>query len=194
MNICNQTRATRTTKRMATTKCNKKLMEKLKSTPGCTYHDMGRGELPGFEIEYNSAAFHTWKDHYLPHDHEHPDLAKCDILYLPYPAIVLPPDIGVELHAIGQVYPEVVNTLIAYAPLRATDFTALLDPPVPLELVPTPPGIKFNHSTLAAYRVLERIQTGEGLPSIAALAPGTAIARLNIYYANCIITFLLRKL
>ena len=179
---------------MSTTRCNKKLLETLKETPGCTYHDMGRGEIPGFELEYNSAAFKLWKDHYLPNDHEHPDLRKCDILYLPYPAIVLPPDIGVELHAIGLVYPEVVNALIAYSPLRAQDFTALPPPPVPLEPVPTPPGIKFNHSTLAAYRVLERIQTGEGLPSIAALAPGTAITRLNIYYSNCVISFLLRKL
>jgi hypothetical protein len=93
---------------MATCKLDKKLMVELKSAPGCTYRDFGRGETVGFEIEYGSAAFKLWKGHYLPRGKEPSQLDESDPIYLPYPAMAVPLGVAVPLLAAGPVYQVII--------------------------------------------------------------------------------------
>lgn len=180
---------------MGTSKLDKKLMVKLKSAPGSTYHDFGKGEIACFEIEYDSDAFKLWKDHYLPGGKEPFELDESDPIYTPYPPVMTSVGLVVPLPAIGPIFQEVLNALITYAPLRKEHFSAEASiPMIPLTPMPAPAlGIKFHHSTMTAYKVLERIQSGDGLPNIAALPPKTAITRLNIIYSNCVLHLMLHK-
>jgi hypothetical protein len=180
---------------MGTSKLDKKLMVKLRCAPGCTVHDFGKGEISCLEIEYESPAFKMWKDHYLPGGQEACELDESDPVYTPYPPVVTAAGLAVPLAAIGAIFQEVLNALITYAPLREEHFSALAPiPSIPLTPMEAPAlGVKFHHSTIAAYKVLERIQSGDGLPNIAALAPNTAITRLNIIYSNCALHLMLHK-
>lgn len=180
---------------MGICKLDKKLMTKLRSAPGCTSHYFGKGEISCLEIEYDSAAFKMWKDHYLPEGKEPCQLDESDPVYTPYPPVVTSAGLAVPLHAIGPIFQEVLNALITYASLRKEHFSALAPiPSIPLTPMEAPAlGIKFHHSTLTAYKVLERIQSGDGLPNIAALPSNTAITRLNIIYSNCVLHLMLHK-
>jgi hypothetical protein len=56
-----------------------------------------------------------------------------------------------------------------------------------------PLGVQFHHSTIAVYKVFERIQSGAGRPDIAVLPAGTDIVQLNVVYSNCSLSILLSK-
>ncbi len=96
--------------------------------------------------------------------------------------------------AVGFIMQAVTNALVTYAPLRKVHFTGGALPIIPTGSVIYPPlGVKFHHSTIAAYKVLERIQSGAGLPDIARLPAGTNIVQLNVIYSNCALSILLIK-
>jgi hypothetical protein len=74
------------------------------------------------------------------------------------------------------------------------DFNGGTLPVITAAFVGYPPlGVQFHHSTIAAYKVFERIQSGAGHPDIAVLPAGTNIVQLNVVYSNCSLSILLSK-
>ncbi len=91
---------------------------------------------------------------------------------------------------------EILATLQAYAPLRGHNF--LPGAPLPhVNLVPPPVfaglGVKYHHATLACFKVFERIQEGELLPSITACPHGSALTHIQVLYSNCGLSILVTK-
>mmetsp|Transcript_19988 Transcript_19988/g.41935 ORF Transcript_19988/g.41935 Transcript_19988/m.41935 type:complete len:100 (-) Transcript_19988:188-487(-) len=96
--------------------------------------------------------------------------------------------------AVGFINQAVTKALVTYAPLRKVHFAGGALPVIPAGFVGYPPlGVKFHHYTVAAYKVLERIQSGAGLPHIMALPAGTNIVQLNVVYSNCALRILMMK-
>jgi hypothetical protein len=154
----------------------------------------GGGDITILQFGLGSEAFKLWKEHYLPGGNEPDILDDSDPVYNIAPAFargaIIPP-----LAAVGFIIQDVAKALATYAPLRKVHLNGGALPVIPLALVGYPPlGFTFHHSTISAYKVLERIQTGVGLPNIAALAPGTNIVQLNVVYSNCALSILLVKL
>ena len=134
-----------------------------------------------------------WKEQHLPGGKEPDVLDDSDPVFNIAPAFaggaVLPP-----MAAVGGIFQAVTKALVTYAPLRKADFAGGALPVIPAGFVGYPPlGVQFHHSTIAAYKVLERIQTGAGLPDILALPAGTNIVQLNVVYSNCALSILLIK-
>ncbi len=81
----------------------------------------------------------------------------------------------VPVDALGMIMQDVIKTLVSYAPLLRHHLNSRAVPHVPPAIVAMPHlGVKYHHSMMAAFKVLERIQTGIGLPASTALAAGTA--------------------
>jgi hypothetical protein len=96
--------------------------------------------------------------------------------------------------AVGFVTQAVTKALVTYAPLRKVHFSRDVFPVIPAGFVAYPLlGFKFHHSTIAAYKVLERIQSGVWLPDIVALPAGTNLVQLNVVYSNCALSMLMIK-
>jgi hypothetical protein len=178
----------------ATSRLSKSLMQKLCSSESCKIVSQGGGDITILQFGLGSEAFKLWKEHYLPGGNEPDILDDSDPVYNIAPAFargaIIPP-----LAAVGFIIQDVAKALATYAPLRKVHFNGGALPVIPLAFVGCPPlGFTFHHSTISAYKVLERIQTGVGLPNIAALAPGINIVQLNVVYSNCALSILLVKL
>jgi hypothetical protein len=144
------------------------------------------------QFGFGSEAYEFWKEHYLPGGKEPDILDNSDPVYNIAPAFTegvhLPP-----MAAFGFIFQAVTKALVTYAPLRKVHFAGAL-PFIPAGFIGCPPlGVKFHHSTIAAYKVLERIQSGAGLPDIVALPAGTNIVQLNVVYSNCALSILMIK-
>jgi hypothetical protein len=178
--------------RGATSRLSKSLMAKLRSSESCEIVSEGGGDITIFKFGYESEAFNLWKEHYLPKNKEKDVLDNSDPVFIITPAFGganVPP-----LAAVGPILQAVAKALVSYAPLRKADFAGGALPFIPAAHVVLPPlGVKFHHATIAAYKVLERIQTGAGLPDILALPAGTNIVGLNVVYSNCALSILLVK-
>lgn len=177
----------------ATSHLSKALMEKLRSSESCNIVSEGGGDITILQFGFGSEAYKIWKEHHLPGGKEPDVLDDSDPIYNIAPAFaggaLLPP-----MAAVGFINQAVTNALVTYAPLRKADFSGGALPVIPAGFVGYPPlGVKFHHSTIAAYKVLERIQSGTGLPDIMALPAGTNIVQLNIVYSNCALSILLIK-
>lgn len=177
----------------ATSKLSKNLINKLRSSESCKIVSEGGGDITILQFSFGSEAFELWKEHYLPGGKEQDILDNSDPIYNIAPAFAegasLPP-----LTSVGWILQAVAKALVTYAPLRKVEFSEGALPLIPAEFVGLPPlGVKFHHSTIAAYKVFERIQSGEGLPDIAGLPLGTNIAQLNVVYSNCALSILLIK-
>ena len=82
---------------------------------------------------------------------------------------------------------EVEGILMTYAPLLGPSFIpgAPLRALLPLPWLGIPPGgVPFHHATIAAHKVLERIQMGQGTTAIARQPSGTVLVAINYTYAN----------
>lgn len=177
----------------ATSRLSKSVMEKLRSSKSCKIVSEGGGDITIFQFSFGSKAYEIWKEHHLPGGKEPDVLDDSDPVYNIAPAFaggaILPP-----MAAVWGINQAVTKALVTYAPLRKFDFARGALPVIPAGFVGYPPlGVKFHHSTIAAYKVLERIQTGTGLPDIMALPAGTNIVQLNIVYSNCALSILLVK-
>jgi len=178
----------------ATSHLSKSVMKKLRSSKSCKIvSEGGFGEITIFQLRLGSEAYEIWKEHYLPEGKEPDVLDNSDPVYNIAPAFavdqLLPP-----MEAIGGIHQAVTKALVTYAPLRKADFANGTLPVISPEFVGYPQlGVKFHHSTMAAYKVLERIQTGEGLPDIMSLPAGTNIVQLNVVYSNCALSIVLVK-
>ena len=176
----------------ATSVLSKSLMKKLRSSESCEIVSEGGGDITILKFDFGSEAYELWKEHYLPGGEDPDVLDDSDPVFNIAPAFgggaLQPP-----LAAVGGINQEVTKALVTYASLRKVHGGAL--PVIPAGFVGYPPlGVKFHHSTIAAYKVLERIQTGAGLPAIMALPAGTSIVQLNVVYSNCALSILLVKL
>lgn len=99
----------------------------------------------------------------------------------------------------GAVNAEIASLLATYAPLRQAAFAAggpfavlAAVPPVapPMAAGPFP----YHHSTIAMWKVQERIETGINCPSITAVPAGAILADLSVTYTNCVaVVRLVRK-
>jgi hypothetical protein len=179
--------------RGATSRLSKSLMDKLRSSESCEIVSEGGGDITTFKFGYESEAFNLWKENYLPKNNEKDVLDNSDPVYNIAPAFAvgaqLPP-----MAAVGLICQAVTKALVTYAPLRKADFAGGALPVIPDGFVGYPPlGVQFHHSTIAAYKVFERIQTGAGLPDILALPAGTNIVQLNVVYSNCALSILMIK-
>lgn len=177
----------------ATSRLSKSVIKKLRSSESCKVVSEGGGDITILQFGFGSEAYEIWKEHHLPEGKEPDVLDNSDPVYNVAPAFVegatLPP-----MAAVGGIYQAVTNALITYAPLRKANFVDGTLPVIPVDFVGYPPlGVKFHHSTIAAYKVLERIQNGAGLPDIMALPVGTNIVQLNVVYSNCALSILLIK-
>ena len=182
MNICG-----------ATSRLSKSVIKKLCSSESCKIVSEGGGDITILQFGFGSEAYEIWKNHHLPGGKEPDVLDDSDPVYNIAPAFaegaIMPP-----MTAVGNIHQAVTKALVTYAPLRKKSFANETLPVIPAEFVGYPQlGVKFHHSTIAAYKVLERIQTGEGLPDIMALPAGTNIVQLNVVYSNCALSILLVK-
>ena len=168
-------------------------MKKPCSSESCKIVNEGGGNITIFQFDFGSEAYEIWKEQHLPGGKEPDVLDDSDPVYNIAPAFaegaVLPP-----MAAVGDIFQAVTKALVTYAPLRKVNFANGTLPVIPSEFVGYPPlGIKFHHSTIAAYKVLERIQSGAGLTDIMALPAGTNIVQLNVVYSNCALSIPLVK-
>jgi hypothetical protein len=177
----------------ATSRLSKSLMKKLRSSESCKIVSEGGGDITILQFGFGSEAYEIWKEHYLPGGKEPDALDDSDPVFNIAPAFaggaLLPP-----MAAVGLIFQAVTKALVTYAPLRKVHFAGGALPVIPVGFVGYPPlGVKFHHSTIAAYKVLERIQSGAGLPDIMALPAGTNIVQLNVVYSNCALSILMVK-
>ena len=177
----------------ATSRLSKSLMKKLRSSESCEIVSEGGGDITILKFGFGSEAYEIWKEHYLPGGKEPDVLDDSDPVFNIAPAFgggaLQPP-----LAAVGGINQAVTKALVTYASLRKVNFAGGALPVIPAGFVGYPPlGVKFHHSTIAAYKVLERIQTGAGLQAIMALPAGTSIVQLNVVYSNCALSILLVK-
>jgi len=177
----------------ATSRLSKAVMKKLCSSESCKIVSEGGGEITILQFGFGSEAYEIWKEQHLPGGKEPDVLDGSDPIYNIAPAFadgaVLPP-----MAAVGGICQAVTKALVTYAPLQKENFASEGLPVIPADFVGYPPlGVKFHHSTIAAYKVLERIQSGAGLPYIMALPAGTNIVQLNVVYSNCALSILLVK-
>jgi hypothetical protein len=174
-----------------TTKLSKTLMYKIEEA-GCIHVMKQRGEISVFEIEFGSNAYNTWKLAFLKNAEE-PVVKESDPLLLPIPFYGIGPNLIPESEYM-PVFSNAKDALLAYATLPKEEKNIICDIPLDYRNCNLPPGgIKFNHYTLALYKVMERIQSGIGLPAIAALPTGTFIVRLQVLYSNCMLSVLIKK-
>lgn len=177
----------------ATSRLSKSVIKKLRASKSCKVVSEGGGDITILQLGFGSEAYEIWKEHHLPGGKEPDVLDDSDPVYNIAPAFaegaILPP-----MAAVGNIYQAVTKALVTYAPLRKANFADGTLPVIPADFVGYPPlGVKFHHSTIAAYKVLERIQNGAGLPDIMALPVGTNIVQLNVVYSNCALSILLIK-
>ena len=169
-------------------------MTKLRSSESCKIVSEGGGDITILQFGFGSEAYELWKEHYLPGGKEPDILDESDPVYNIAPAFAEGAHL-LPMTAVGFVIQAVTKALVTYAPLRKMNFAgggAL--PVIPADFVGYPPlGVKFHHSTIAAYKVIERIQSGAGLPDIAVLPTGTNMVQLNVVYSNCALSILMIK-
>jgi hypothetical protein len=153
-------------------KMDKSLLVNLLSpkNPGCICLIKEARERTCLKMQVNSPAFEVWKEFELA------SRTHSKVNYLPFPTL----DPKIPLSDVGPVYQEVVGTLAQYC-------NCMMKP------IPTDDGWVFDLSDMNAYDVLQHIQKGVCLPNISALASGTGITHLNVYYSDCIIAFTLHK-
>ena len=174
---------------------SKAIMKRIEASEGVKVIK-DRGEITVYDMTFGSAAYEAWKSGCLKGGVEQPVLKESDVLFLPIPHYGVGPHIVPESEY-APVYVNATDALIAYAPLRKEAFAAVDEPEIPLDSqncnLP-PGGLQYNHFAMSTYKVMERIQSGVGLPAIAALPSDTCIVRLLIHYSNCMLSIVLRKL
>ena len=135
------------------------------------------------DVDYLSPAYNRWRKYCQPDGIEPAVCERSDPRYLP--AIVF--DGGVPRDLMLLLHLEVISLLWLYAPLRQVNFQPGASvPALPAFPISTPPGgFTYNHATMGAHKVFERISNGSGCPVIGSLPRGCVVCRVNVQYSNC---------